>query len=266
MRRIFLSLRLIWEEALLSYKALFSWLEPRAFIMLQVIQPMFEFTFFVFIALFFMGPERAQFAAVGNAFRLVSVGSIWGLISSFRQERYSGTLKFVIGTPMPKLLVFLGRSFMHVLDSLFAVFMGLIYARLFFGVDFASANWGGLVLSIFSVVFSMLSFGSIFSALGLVMRDVNLLMNSLYALFIVFCGVNFPISYLPDFLRPIGQALPLTHGLTAARALIQGAQTSSVLAQLGLEILIGGIYLVLGLGLFIWMESTARKNASLDLY
>ena len=266
MQKILLSLRLLLEEAFLSYKSLFSWLEPRAFVMLQLIQPFVEFTFFVLVVSFTLGKEQAPYAAIGNAFRLVSVGTVYGVVTTFRQERYAGTLKFVVGTPTNKILIFSGRAFMHALDALLAFSLSLFYGVLLFGVDLSRAPIGGLLLAVCVTIFSMLAFGTIFGAIGLVVRDINIVMNVAYSLFFFFCGVNFPISYLPSFLQPVGYFLPLTNGLEAGRLLIQGKGLIPVLPLLLREGLIGLIYLIFGLSLFLWMERVARRHATLDLY
>jgi ABC-2 type transport system permease protein len=81
---------------------------------------------------------------------------------------------------------------------------------------------------------------------------------------LLLCGVNVPLERLPDWLAAVGRALPLTHGIQAARRLAAGAQLSDVAGLLGREALVGATYAALGYLLLRLFEAESRRRASLD--
>jgi ABC-2 type transporter len=62
------------------------------------------------------------------------------------------------------------------------------------------------------------AFGLALGAVGLRARDIWVGSNLAYYLMLL-CGVNVPLERLPAWLAAVGGALPLTHGIQAARQL-----------------------------------------------
>jgi len=72
-----------------------------------------------------------------------------------------------------------------------------------------------------------------------------------------FCGINVPVSRLPEWAQLIASCLPLTRGVQAAREVVQ------VRAWPGVGTLAGRacgwmIYALVGYALFAWLEHQAR--------
>jgi len=78
--------------------------------------------------------------------------------------------------------------------------------------------------------------------------------------------VNIPNDALPSWLGAIGQCLPLTHGIEAAREIVNGAPLSDVSGLLATEALIGLLYATAAYCLFRVFESEGRRRASLETY
>src|SRR6266853_2032721 len=70
--------------------------------------------------------------------------------------------------------------------------------------------------------------GLMFGSLSLITRDVFIFANAAYYLLLVFCGINIPVSRLPEWAQVISTALPLTRGVQAAREVVSGAELSQV--------------------------------------
>ena len=64
---------------------------------------------------------------------------------------------------------------------------------------------------------------------------------------LIFCGVNVPLDKLPDWMHAIGEGLPMTHAIEAARQVADGASLASVGPEMLAEIGLGSVYLVVGL-------------------
>jgi ABC-2 type transport system permease protein len=82
---------------------------------------------------------------------------------------------------------------------------------------------------------------------------------------IVFCGVNIPTSALPPAVQVIGNLLPVTHGLQAVRALIDGAIYASVWPLIGKEILIAFIYSAVAWLTFGYRMRVTRQRGTFEL-
>jgi len=75
-----------------------------------------------------------------------------------------------------------------------------------------------------------------------------------------------PLERLPDWLRTLGSAVPLMHGIAAARKLAAGESLGDAGHLLLVEAAIGSIYLVLGLVLLRFFEHEGRRTATLETF
>ena len=83
---------------------------------------------------------------------------------------------------------------------------------------------------------------------------------------LLFCGVNFPVSYLPGYLQPISYGIPMTFGTDAARAAVSGSSLLGISGTLCLEMLVGLVALFLGYLMFTLFENLSRKRGTMDRY
>jgi len=81
---------------------------------------------------------------------------------------------------------------------------------------------------------------------------------------LIFCGVNIPTASLPHWMQVVGQGLPVTHGLQAARRVADGAALGSVVHFLLVELAIGLAYAAVGMALLRYLENEARRHATLE--
>jgi ABC-2 type transport system permease protein len=83
---------------------------------------------------------------------------------------------------------------------------------------------------------------------------------------VVFCGVNFPISYIPTYLQPISYGLPLTYGVISLRDAMAGASVLDLLPNMIIIAFIGALMLMIAYALFWIFEIIARKKGTLDIF
>ena len=81
---------------------------------------------------------------------------------------------------------------------------------------------------------------------------------------LLFCGVNVPLSALPGWMQAIGRALPLTHGIEAARRVAAGVALGDVSGLLWTEVGIGAAWVVTASLLLRFFEAESRRTAALD--
>ena len=80
------------------------------------------------------------------------------------------------------------------------------------------------------------------------------------------CGVNIPVEELPGWLEAIGRAVPLTHGIEAAREVVRGSSLGDVGGAVVTELAIGVAYTTAAFALFRVFELEGRRSAALETY
>jgi ABC-2 type transport system permease protein len=103
-------------------------------------------------------------------------------------------------------------------------------------------------------------------SIGLRSKDFFFAANLAYFLMLLFCGVNVPLDELPGWMETIGRALPLTHGIMAAREVAAGASLGDVSGLLWTELAIAVAYAAAGFVLFRLLEVASRRSAVLDSF
>ena len=262
--QLWLNIRLFGEGAVLSYIGMFHWLRPTMYVSSKIIGPVWQIMFFTYLGIYATGRDTADFYIIGNAMQLVGINGIYGVTMSISGDRHNGTLPYLFAAPANRVVMFLGRAAVHILDGMLGVLIGLAWGIAVLGLDLTQANPLALMLIILTVAFSTSGLGLLMGSLSLITVNVMFVNNLLYYLMLVFCGVNIPVENLPGWMQPVSQMMPLTHGLDAARRVINGANPESVFPLLAVEVGLGLLYGLLGFGVFRWIEYQARRRATLD--
>jgi len=259
-------LALLQRTSVIVFQALYSWLDPTAYIIIKFVVPFFQMSFFVFLAKFTLGPDKLAYVAIGNAVQFVAFNTLMGVAITMSGEKWFGTLPVLLTTPASRLLMFTSRATVHVLDGMMGAVIGLLYAGLFFGVSFAQANLLTLVVVLFFASLTLTGLGLIIASLSLFIRDVNQIMNVAYLVVFLLCGINFPVEQLPVWLRPVAYVIPLTYGIEAARQSIAGAPLAAVGNQLLVMFILFLVEGVLGYYLFLQFERLAKRHGTLEVF
>ncbi|QNO15871.1 ABC transporter permease [Alkalicella caledoniensis] len=254
------------RQSILSFKSLFGWLDPKIYVLVKVINPIFVIMFFSLLAKYTYGVDDVTPWVIGNSFLLCTYNAIFGVGNVLAIERVFGTLKIVIASPSNKFLVFVGRAFMHIIDAVITVLIGLIAGALIFGVSFKGVNFPLFALNIFVAMFAASGLGLMIGSFGLWIRDMNLLMNTAAMGLLALTGANFPIEMFPNIIQKVCYGLPVTRSIKAAALLMDGGSRDMVYRLMSQEIVVGIIYTTLGYVLLKIMERVAKNTASLDIY
>ena len=266
MRRLSREAAVFARSTWLQYVALFQWATVRGYIAYKVILPVTQILFFVELGVFATGPQNALYFALGNALQLTANAGIFGVIATVANERQYGTLPLLLASPANRLVTFLSRATVNVIDGIATVIAGLVVVVLLFGLDLHQANLPLLGLCVVVISLTTAGLGLMFGSIGLVMRDAIIIANVVYYLLLIVCGVNFPVSRLPGAIQIISYALPLTRGVQAARDAAAGASLTQVGGLLGGELLVGLLYAFGGYLLFRFLEHTARRGGLQEAY
>jgi len=257
------SLRIFFIGGRLSYRALFTWLHPAIYIPTMLGGPFFQILFFAYLGRH-SGVRNDTFFVVGNAVQACSMAAIHGSTRTIAYERQFGTLAPVLATPANRAALFLGRAVPLILDGLLVSCFGLVVGRLLLDFQPSASSLPSLGVVMIVTVGANTAFGMALGAAGMRARDVFFSSNLAYFLMLLLCGANVPLETLPGWLAAVGRALPLTHGIAAARRVATGAPLGDVAGLVLTELAIGLTWGVLALALFRLFELEARRRASLE--
>lgn len=258
------NLYLFWQGTMLSYRALFAWLRPVAYMASKILMPLAQMFFFVFLGSYASNGKNVDFYVIGNAIQITSVSGIFGVTMSVGGDRDAGTLPYLFGTPSNRFIIFFGRAFMHIIDGAIGVVIALIWGVLLMGLDLSHTNLSALGLTILVTTFSTCGLGLLMGCLSLLTANVMFVNNFVYFSLLIFSGANVEVAALPVWMQFVSNILPLTRGIAASRALAAGASFSDISPLLISEMGIGLIYGLLGYFLFSWFEMQAKQKGTLE--
>lgn len=250
----------------LQYVALFQWADPRGYVAYKVLLPAAQILFFVELGVYATGAQNAFYFALGNAMQIAANATIFGVIATVANERQYGTLPILLGSPANRLVTFLSRAVVNVIDGIASIVVGLVIAIVLFGINLQHANFSLLALCVVVISLSTAGLGLMFGSIGLVMRDAIIIANVVYYALLIVCGVNFPVSRLPGVLQFVAYSLPLTRGVEAARQAATGSSLAHVGGLLAGEMAVGLAWALAGFLLFRALDSWARRGGLQEAY
>jgi ABC-2 type transport system permease protein len=259
------SLRVFFVGGLVSYRALFNWVNPWVFVPQTLGYPIFEILFFAYLGRF-ADVQSDKFFLIGNAFMAIAMTGFFGMGNAIGGERRSQTLATLLASPANRFALFLGRAVPSILTGLVVSATAFTVCSVILRVHFHAGELAGLVVAALFSSFACTSFGLCLGGLGLRGRSVSLFADTIGGSMLLLSGANVPFDRLPGAVQAVGRLLPLTHGIAAGRKLGAGASLGSVSGLLGTEALVGATYLVLGVVLLRVLEYQGRRAATLETF
>lgn len=158
------------------------------------------------------------------------------------RERERGTFEFLIGTPVSRLELMVGKILPYIGIGLVQVVLVLVAGLLLFRVPVAGSLVGlGLAAVLF--IAANLALGLVVSAVTRTQYQATQLSFFIFLPSVLLSGFMFPFAAMPAWARAIGELLPLTHFIRISRGLmLRGADSAALwldLAALALFCLIG---------------------------
>ncbi len=249
---------------LISFRGLFGWLHPAIFVPTLIVPPIFQVLFFAYLGRA-AGLESDTFYVVGNSIQLAALPGLFAISHAINGERKSQTLASLLASPASRVALFLGRSLPVMAIGLGVSVVSFAFGTLLLDVEIGARALPAIALAMVATAFSCTALGVAHAAVGLRVREMAVFSNLVFAILLVFCGVNVPLDDLPGWMSTAAQGLPVTHAVEAGRDAVAGASLGSVADLLATEIAIGVAYLVLGLALLRYYERDARRRATIDL-
>jgi ABC-2 type transport system permease protein len=235
----------------------------------QVFQPIIWITPVYFMGKAFSTNGQAlgfaAYSGTGDYMSYILLGTVltnfiltvfWGMGYALKQDMDAGVLESNWLTPVPRLLILVGRTLTSLLTTTIISLIMLVIAGALFGFK-PTGNTLAAFLTAVPMLIGLYGFGFAFAALVLIMREANTLVDVSSFLVQGFSGTNFPIQSLPSWLIPISLALPLTYGLDAVRGWI--LKTDTILPiRVEVLLLVVSMFVMLGVGSWVFYRVERR--------
>jgi ABC-2 type transport system permease protein len=180
-------------------------------------------------------------------------------------ERWEGTIEYTFMSPASRVTHLLGMGFYAVIYGIAQITIMFGVVSLFFELDLSNANyWGALLmLSVCSV--SLVGFGIVAAVLPLLSpekgQQVSYIVSSLLLLV---SGVYYPVDVLPNWMQALATVSPVTYALEGLRqALLEGAGVAELWGSIWPLLIMGAVFVPLGLYVFHLGERYAKKTGKL---
>ena len=236
------NLRLFWSGTRASWAMYLVELTPTVFFGFRIPRILLQSLFFVYLAKAAGGDSLARFALIGNGIQIAVFMVMLSMEVVIEQEKWNDTFQYLIAAPSSWFPSMFGKSMSYYGDALIAATVTFAVLIPVLKISISLMNLLCAIPVILIIIASASALGWCIGAFSLPIRYGYMICNLLAYAMIIFTGVNIPTSALPPAIQTIGSLLPVTHGLLAVRALIDGATYASVWPLIWKEILITVIY------------------------
>jgi ABC-2 type transport system permease protein len=245
----------------LSYRALFTWLNPLGYFSSRIVMPIALTLIFGSVGRYAQGSPAGP--VVGGMMIGVAFASVYGITLSIANERQFGTMGVWLATPQRLGTSIAVKALPHLVDGQLGALLTLGVACAAFGIGMAPTRFAALLLCSVVAGLATAGFGIAIAACSVRFRDVFTAPNLAESLLIVCGGVIVPASQLPAGLATMSAFLPLSRSITAGREVVAGGSLDFGL--LAADLGVGLAWGLLGYALLALMVRGSRRAGSYDL-
>jgi ABC-2 type transport system permease protein len=209
----------------------------------------------------------AGFVFVGYAMYMWLSSLLWGAGTALRQEQVRGSLEAVFVTPVSRLVPLFGPGVATLLPmSLTFVVMG-VALWLFFGVVPPLAAVAQAAVVVVMGVPALYAIGALFAASVLRFGEVGPIVQLIRGMFVLACGITFPVAMLPLWAQVWAWLMPPTYIVDdIRRLLLQGARLGDLVPHIAIVLSMASLVAVLAVFVFRYLETSARRTGMLGRF
>lgn len=274
------ALRSMRMGAWLGWQIESNWTDPFLFAVYSVVKPIAGAAILVVMYGVITGGQFESpifsYILVGNAFYIyvaqIMTGISWAVIDD--REHYR-TMRYIYVAPIRFSYYLIGRGAARFITGTISVAITLLAGVLFLNlrIDPAAIQWPLFVLSLALGLVMLAMLGLLLGGVTMmIVHNVHFIGDAVAGALFLFSGAIFPLEVLPEWLRPIGFAMPLSYWLELLRRALLGTVADAfptfaaysngellgILA--GLTVLFG----VLSSLAFRWCDYMARERGVID--
>jgi len=258
-----------------------NWTDPFLFAVYSIVKPVAGAAILVVMYGVITGGDFASplfsYIYLGNAFYIyvgsVMAGISWAVIDD--REHYK-TLKYIYISPVRVPFYLAGRGVARFLTGTISVLITISAGLLFLNLqlDLGEVDWLMFIGALALGVVMLANLGLLLAGVTLMIAHHFFLIGEAVASALyLFSGAIFPLDVLPDWLRPVGFAMPLTYWLELLRRALIGnvAEAFPTLSNFSSTQLFGilvGLTVIFGLLsilVFRWCDHQARERGLIDM-
>jgi ABC-2 type transport system permease protein len=209
----------------------------------------------------------AGFVFVGYAMYMWLSSLLWGSGTALRQEQVRGSLEAVFVTPVSRLVPLFGPGVATLIPmSLTFVIMG-VALWLFFGVVPPLAAVVQAAVIVVMGVPALYAIGALFAASVLRFGEVGPVVQLIRGMFVLACGITFPVAMLPLWAQVWAWLMPPTYIVDdIRRLLLQGASLAELLPHIAIVLSIASLVALVAVFVFRYLETSARRTGMLGRF
>lgn len=206
------------------------------------------------------------FIAVGTTIWMWQNVVLWDVGFSLRREQMRGTLETNWLSPSWRMTFLIGPSLVQLFNMLMFLAVSVLEFGMVFGVRFNGSVWLTLLVVAASTP-PIYGIGMAFASLVITAKEAHNFVFMVRGLVMIFCGISYPVSILPEWMQGIAQWLPQTYMMRAVRnAALGNASFQDLTPDLVALASFGAFWLAAGTVLFYWMERRARQTGAIGQY
>ncbi len=273
--------RTVKESFRVGWKIESNWTDPLLFATYRVVQPLASLLIVAFIVIIGAslpgaGLDHTYLARliVGTAF-FVYAGQIitnMGWLVFTDRSRYE-VLKNIYLSPGTLQAYIVGRGLVAVLNATISVLVTLLFSIVVFNgilhldipINLLAVNLAFLIPAVLLGIAGLIAVGYMLTAISIVSNRLEFIMGeSIAGIFFLLGGVIFPVTALPDIIRPISTILPVTYFLDVVRDSFGLSPGSNPFVDLGYLVLTTLGIIALAALVFNRAELRAKKLGLFD--
>lgn len=180
-------------------------------------------------------------------------------------ERWEGTIEYTFMSPMKRVTHLFGTCGFAALYGILRTFLLLIAVTPFFGLHFGNMDILSTLVILLVSSLSFIGFGMMGAILPLISPEKGVQVVHIFqALILMVSGVYYSIDVMPEWMRVVSKFSPATYALEGLRkTVLDGANTLSVIDKIVPLIVMGAIFLPLGILMFGWAEQYSKRKGLL---
>ena len=232
-----------------------------------LITSFFTMFFFVILADYVGNPEvTITYVVIGNAVQSVAATTLYSVAEIPGVEKHTGTIGNLSNTPSSLFTIFFGMSAFSIFMGMVSMLVSLGYAAFIFDVSFANCNFLSVGVIMIMTCLSLTGLGMLIGGVGIHLRTSAIIANVVAYLGLLISGVNFPLSYLPEWVQVFSHMMPLTYAVEATRGAVDGASLTELLEPLGYMISLGLLFTLVAWYAFRFFERRSRISGTMDSF
>ncbi|MFG2428678.1 ABC transporter permease [Streptomyces sp. NPDC048590] len=199
-----------------------------------------------------------------GAAMMICVAESLMAVASTTWDLHLGTFPLLAASPVVPGAYYFGRSVMWPLSGTVTTSVAIFAMSLFFDLAWA---WQRLLLVVPLVLLTSLAMyclALVIGAAAMLAPGARNVMSAVVTMAVTaFCGAVVPVGFWPAAVRGAAQAVPVTHGLDALRAIESGAGLAAVARPAGLVLLVGLAWFAVAMTVFRGLFAHSRRGSEL---